>query len=666
MILAHPWLLALLPLPLVFIRLLAAHRETQSSVRVPALARLAQLVGDAPSQGAVVLGRSRWQKWLLIVVWVSALLAAARPQWVGEPIEKTLPSRDLLLAVDLSGSMETEDFTDEAGNQVDRLTAVKQVLDGFLSRREGDRVGLIFFGSAAFVQAPFTEDLELCRTLLNEAQVRMAGPQTVIGDAVGLALTVFERSEQEDRVLILLTDGNDTNSQVPPERAAQIAKDQGVTIHTVAVGDPQAVGEEKMDEEVLQEMASETGGGFFRANDRDELEQIYDRLDAMETHDIQTQSYRPKTDLFHLPLALFLLAGLGYHGAKVVRVWGRAGPARAAATSMSLMALSFVAATSGDKVLGSFHFIRPGWLLAFVPVALIIAAILQRKDARSAWRGVIEDGLLDHLLVKPKTEGVFQPVHLLAVAWCVAVIALAGPTWRREPSPFADDEAAVVFVVEVSATMACRDIQPSRQQRSVHKIGDLLAARVGMESALVAYAGSAHLVMPITGDAEIIKTFASELDPKIMPIEGDVLAQALTLANQQLVSAERPGSIVLLTDGIDPGQNEALKKYSGAPVHVLAVAGDQGKPLPLDSPPAPALDIDALQKSVDAMNATVTVVSPDDTDVKRLSRNITTSFAAAQQDDGGDRWQDMGYWLTPFICLISLFWFRPGWVVKWD
>ena len=151
-----------------------------------------------------------------------------------------------------------------------------------------------------------------------------------------------------------------------------------------------------------------------------------------------------------------------------------------------------------------------------------------------------------------------------------------------------------------------------------------------------------------------------------MPKEGDAAAEAIKLASEQLTSANRPGSIVLITDGVERDQNELLARSAGAAVHILAVAGDQSKPLPLDSPPAPAIDREALDQSAAAASATLTVVTSDDQDVQRLSRNITTSFVAAQQDDGGQRWMDMGYWLTPLITLISLFWFRPGWAVKWE
>jgi Ca-activated chloride channel family protein len=245
---AHPWLFALLPLPLLVWRLLPPYLQARTAVRVPDLPRLSRMTGQEPGPGAVVARRTRPQYLLLMLVWAAVVASLARPQWIEEPVTKTVPTRDLLLGVDLSGSMDTRDFTDPEGRQVDRLTAVKQVLGEFLTRREGDRVGLIVFGSAAFVQAPFTEDLQVVRTLLDEVEVRMAGPKTVVGDAIGLAMTVFERSEVEERVLILLTDGNDTGRLVPPVRVAEIARDKEIVIHAVAVGDPAAAEEEKLDD----------------------------------------------------------------------------------------------------------------------------------------------------------------------------------------------------------------------------------------------------------------------------------------------------------------------------------------------------------------------------------------------------------------------------------
>jgi len=307
------WIFILLPLPLLIRWLLPAHQETLQAVRAPFFNELAELTGQEPGTGAVVQKQPLFWQIFVIMLWLLIVTALARPQWIEAPIVKTVPSRDLLLAVDLSGSMETEDFTDDQGKKTDRLTAVKQVLDDFLARRKGDRVGLIFFGSAVFIQSPFTQDLDTCRQLLDEAQVRMAGPKTMLGDAIGLAITIFERSDMKTKVLIILTDGNDTGSKVPPEKAAEIAHDRKITIYTVAVGDPQAAGEEKLDTETLKAVASKTGGEYFQAGDREKLADIYKHLDELGTHKIETVSHRPKRDLFHWPLGAALLLSLAYH-----------------------------------------------------------------------------------------------------------------------------------------------------------------------------------------------------------------------------------------------------------------------------------------------------------------------------------------------------------------
>ena len=309
---AHPWLFLLLPLPWLIRRLLPAHHERKAAVRVPFMQRLSRLAGLQPGSGVAVARRPLSQWLVLILTWLCVVVAVARPQWLGEPIIRDIPMRDLLVAVDLSGSMEAQDFTDNEGNSVDRLTAVKQVLDEFFTRRDGDRVGLILFGSAAFVQVPFTDDIDVVRELLDEAQIRMLGPRTMLGDAMGLAINLFERSEVDERVLIVLTDGNDTGSLIPPERAAGIARDNDVVVHTIAIGDPAAVGEQALDEKTLENIATTTGGGYFHANDRQELEEIYAHLDEINPRQVETQSYRPLTELYIWPLAAGMLLSLLY------------------------------------------------------------------------------------------------------------------------------------------------------------------------------------------------------------------------------------------------------------------------------------------------------------------------------------------------------------------
>lgn len=309
---AHPWLFLLIPLPWLIRSLLPTHHERKAAVRVPFMQRLSRLAGLQPGSGVAVARRPISQWLVLSVTWLLVVFAIARPQWLEEPIIKELPMRDLLVAVDLSGSMEAQDFSDTEGNMVDRLTAVKQVLDAFFARRDGDRVGLILFGSAAFVQVPFTDDLDVVRELLGEAQIRMLGPRTMLGDAMGLAINLFERSEVDERVLIVLTDGNDTGSLVPPERAAEIARDNGVVVYTIAIGDPAAAGEQALDEKTLENIAAITNGGYYHANDRQELEEIYTHLDEINPRQVETQSYRPLTDLYDRPLAIGILITLLY------------------------------------------------------------------------------------------------------------------------------------------------------------------------------------------------------------------------------------------------------------------------------------------------------------------------------------------------------------------
>jgi len=309
---AYPWVALLLPLPLLAYWLLPAYAQSRRAVRVPFFDTLASLTGAMPRAGVSVGARGWWRTGLLALCWCLALTALARPRWNEPPMHHDMPARDLLLLVDLSGSMDTMDFTDANGARANRLTVVKQVLDDFLQRRKGDRVGVVVFGDAPFTLVPFTTDLGLARQLVGEMQVGMAGPRTVLGDAIGLGINLFAKSTVPAKTMIALTDGNDTASQVPPAEAARIAYDNGIVIHTVAVGDPAAAGEEKLDEAALQQVAALTGGSYSRALDREQLNAVYKRLDEVETRKVDTISFRPKTELFWLPLAgLTLISMLG-------------------------------------------------------------------------------------------------------------------------------------------------------------------------------------------------------------------------------------------------------------------------------------------------------------------------------------------------------------------
>lgn len=322
---AYLWVFLLLPLPWLLRAMLPASKGRHIAVRVPFGDRLAEATGGTANAGT----RSGTAERLLVpsLLWLCILVALARPQWIEPPITRDLPARDLLLLVDLSGSMEQKDFTNKAGKQVDRLSAVKEVLGEFLDRRDGDRVGLVVFGDAAYLQAPFSTDLQLSRELLDECEVGMAGPRTAFGDAIGLGVSLFDESDAPAKTIIALTDGNDTKSRVPPVEAARVAAQRDITIHTVAIGDPTTAGEDKLDEQALRDVASEAGGSYFFAADRDGLAGIYDELDKIETHQIKTVSHRPRTDMFYVPLVVALALSLASKLVASLRMRTRIKPA---------------------------------------------------------------------------------------------------------------------------------------------------------------------------------------------------------------------------------------------------------------------------------------------------------------------------------------------------
>jgi Ca-activated chloride channel family protein len=318
--LGWPAALLALPLPVLTWWLLPAHRERLELVRVPFFEEMAAATGLAPRRGSAVLRRTFLQWVLAPLAWTLIVLALARPEWVEPPLRKTETARDLLLAVDLSQSMEARDFEAPDGRRLDRLEAVKLVLGDFIERREGDRLALVVFGDAAYLQAPFTRDLDVCRMLLDETRIGMAGPHTVIGDAIGLGIRLFEASDAKDKVIILLTDGNDTGSRVPPAKAARLAAERGVRVHTVGIGDPASSGEARVDFTSLRTIAATTGGRSYLAGDRERLAGIYAELDRIEPRELQTASYRPRRPLCHWPLGAATVLLFAFYALMTVRL----------------------------------------------------------------------------------------------------------------------------------------------------------------------------------------------------------------------------------------------------------------------------------------------------------------------------------------------------------
>jgi len=306
-----PWSFALLPLPYLLQRWLPATENNQAALRVPDLAPFVTdtTTGGQAQRFTVAIG-VLWLAWLLL------LGAVARPQITGQPVSLPTTGRDLMLAVDISGSMNTEDM-ELGGERLNRLAVVKNVVSDFIGRRQGDRVGLILFGSNAYLQVPLTFDLATVESLLREAPVGIAGGKTAIGDAIGLAVKRLRERPEESRVLILLTDGANNIGEVEPLKAAELAAVNNIRIYSIGVGAeslrlPGLIGilgsrlvnpSAGLDEATLRQIASTTGGRYFRARHTTELEDIYELLDRLEPVEQEAATYRPVRSLFHVPLA---------------------------------------------------------------------------------------------------------------------------------------------------------------------------------------------------------------------------------------------------------------------------------------------------------------------------------------------------------------------------
>lgn len=310
---AFPWLFLLLPLPLIARRLLPKSEPLNSALKVPYYQQLPRKGGSTSGNYLNLL--------LLWLIWSLLIAAAARPQWYGEPISQTSSARDLLIAVDISGSMETPDMILN-GNPAMRITAVKDVVGDFVLRRKGDRLGLVLFGTRAYLQAPLTFDRETVDALLTEAQIGFAGQGTAIGDAIGLSVKRLTQRPADQRVLILLTDGANTAGEVEPLKAAELAKQAGVKVYTIGVGaeemvQPGLLGSRfgarrvnpsrDLDSETLQAIADKTGGRYFRAHNPEELAKIYSELDRLEPVEQEAETYRPLRSLYIWPQGIALL-----------------------------------------------------------------------------------------------------------------------------------------------------------------------------------------------------------------------------------------------------------------------------------------------------------------------------------------------------------------------
>ena len=326
----------------------------------------------------------------------------------------------------------------------------------------------------------------------------------------------------------------------------------------------------------------------------------------------------------------------------------------------------------------NFHFLRPAWLLVLVPTFALLLLMNARSDVRRRWRGTIAPHLLNALVVEQGRGSWVRPLYLTTVLLVLGAIALAGPSWRQEHPPFLEDKAPLAVAVDLGATMDAIDVTPSRLERAKLKLKALLAQRNGGRTAIYAYAGSTHLVLPLTDDDKLLQTFVDALQTRIMPVPGKNTALALKTISADLAKEDTPGTIVFLTDGVEPAAVAAFKAQVDAdgplPV-VLGIGTAQGGPVrdaqgdfvTQDGQRLFAhFDVAALErlgKEADVPVATVTLDSDDD--VRWVQRHVQAHLAQ-KQAQGHARWQDEGWWLCMPVALLAVLWFRKGWTVRWS
>ena len=308
-----PLIFLLLPLPLLIYWLLPNQSGSEAALRVPQIDQwLAAGEGTSGSRTAANIIKAL----LLVIIWCLLVSAAARPMWRGEPVPQPASGRDLMLAVDISGSMKQKDMVLD-NKAVNRLEAVKSVISKFVERRSGDRMGLILFGTNAYLHVPLTFDKQTLITLLDEAQIGFAGEKTAIGDGIGMAIKRLKSSQSNSRVLILLTDGSNTAGNLTPVQATNLAKKVELKVYSIGIGAeemmvPGFFGSRRvnpsrdMDESELKQIAAATGGRYFRAANTQDLEAIYTLLDKLEPVEHEAKTIRPQKSLAYLPLAIAL------------------------------------------------------------------------------------------------------------------------------------------------------------------------------------------------------------------------------------------------------------------------------------------------------------------------------------------------------------------------
>jgi Ca-activated chloride channel family protein len=315
-----------------------------------------------------------------------------------------------------------------------------------------------------------------------------------------------------------------------------------------------------------------------------------------------------------------------------------------------------------------FHFLRPYWLLAFVIIAYIIRAFSMRDDSLAQWRSLMSAQVLSHLTVSGNSNNWLSPQKMSLILAIPLCIVLMGPTWQQQPSPFSENNAPLIIALDVSKTMEQGDVQPSRLLRAKQKIIELLELRGDSKMALIAFAGSAHVVMPITNDREMIRHFLDALSEKIMPLSGKLPEAIIPLVDGLLTSSPVPGTVLLIGDGATANTVSAFKRYFDKQAAQLLVWGigksaqsEEGSAA-LTSDIIP-LQLEQLKALTSESHGRLILMSNDNSDVKKINNYIKHNLVIV--DDNSRPWHDSGYPILFVVAVIFLFWFRKGWTLQW-
>jgi Ca-activated chloride channel family protein len=312
-----------------------------------------------------------------------------------------------------------------------------------------------------------------------------------------------------------------------------------------------------------------------------------------------------------------------------------------------------------------FHFLRPWWLVMVIPFSWVFVYLWKAQSPTEKWRKIIAPHLMKAMLVRQGRSSWFNPISVSVLSLIFGTLAMAGPTWKQQPSPFSEDIAALIIMLDVSNSMQQKDIQPSRLERAKQKVQDLLALRQGGRVGLIVYSGTAHSVIPLTNDPDVINNFLNAIESKMMPRKGKFPEKALPIAEEMLRDSPIPGTILMIGDGISPRTEEAFDQYFSENNDQLLLLGigkvqsldpeDENFSIPLESV--------ALEKLASNNNGYYLSLTQNKDDVKKLNRRIKNYFVIV--DDGSRPWVDAGYYFLYPMALVTLLWFRVGWTLQW-